>query len=175
VLGPASRGGGLAAAWWTYTDKVRRSDSELARLTAAGWIVLSTPALLPFSLVVYAFARPQATVAQRRSRALVQALEPELENDLRCTECGSVVEDLWRRCPRCSSWLEAPCSACGRWSGLELPICPWCGGDLRAEPVVRTPVAIAAIATPDRDVRRSGRRAAGGRYVTSAELAQVGR
>jgi RNA polymerase subunit RPABC4/transcription elongation factor Spt4 len=137
----------LAAAWWTYTDMARRSDSELARLTAAGWVVLSTPALLPLSLAVYALARPQVTNAQRRSRSLAETLGPEVLADDRCSTCGTAVDEAWRRCPMCSTWLDAPCADCGRWSGLELSLCPWCGADGRAEPTVLAP-AVETVTSP---------------------------
>lgn len=42
----------LAAAWWAYLDAARRTESTLAAFIAAGWIVLSTPLLLPMSLVI---------------------------------------------------------------------------------------------------------------------------
>ena len=55
----------LAAAWWAYADASRRTESTLAGYVAAGWIILSTPMLLPLSLAAYTFARPQ--VARRRA------------------------------------------------------------------------------------------------------------
>ena len=58
----------LAAAWWTYLDMSRRSDSEVVRLGAVAWVLLSTPALLVLSLPVYLLVRPQQTVAQERSQ-----------------------------------------------------------------------------------------------------------
>jgi hypothetical protein len=136
----------LAAAWWTYTDMTRRTESELARLAAAGWIVLSTPAMLPLSLPIYALARPQATVAQRRSTDLVLALRPELVLGPACPGCGFGIEDGWRRCPGCATWLEAECSACGRWSSVELEICPWCAADRAWLGDVTEPAALPAAA-----------------------------
>jgi RNA polymerase subunit RPABC4/transcription elongation factor Spt4 len=167
----------LAAAWWVYADMSRRTRSELARFGAAAWIVLSTPILLPFSLIAYTLARPQATVAQSRSRELALALTPEILAVPRCQACGTTVEDEWRRCPVCASWLQLPCAECRRWSAVELAICPWCASEERAMPQLRTrATAYARRAedrldvddaetdgrTPDRGVERSrGRRRAG--------------
>ncbi|HEV2006256.1 MAG TPA: hypothetical protein VGQ85_06530, partial [Candidatus Limnocylindrales bacterium] len=53
AIGIAGIGLWLAAAWWTYGDMARRTNSDLARYGAAAWIILSTPALLLMSLPVY--------------------------------------------------------------------------------------------------------------------------
>jgi len=58
----------LAAAWWAYADAARRTESSLAGFVAAGWIILSTPLLLPLSLAAYAFARPQVAALPRTER-----------------------------------------------------------------------------------------------------------
>jgi len=126
AIGIAGVGLWLAAAWWTYGDMARRTSSDLARFGAAAWIILSTPALLLMSLPVYLLARPQATAAQRRSRELVVALSPELFGAVRCEACGEVVDDEWRRCPSCTTWLQVACVDCGRWSATNLELCPWC-------------------------------------------------
>ncbi|HEV2006264.1 MAG TPA: hypothetical protein VGQ85_06570 [Candidatus Limnocylindrales bacterium] len=123
----------LAAAWWTYGDMARRTNSDLARYSAAAWIILSTPALLLMSLPVYLLARPQATAAQRRSRDLVVALSPELFGALRCEACGEVVDEAWRRCPSCTTWLQAACPDCDRWSATNLESCPWCASPRAVE------------------------------------------
>jgi hypothetical protein len=126
AIGAAGVGLWLAAAWWTYTDMGRRTSSEIARFTAAGWVLLSTPILLPLSLPVYLMARPQTTLAERRSRAMVEGLGPALLAAARCDGCGLEIDEAWRRCPACASWLQVACADCGRWSASELEICPWC-------------------------------------------------
>jgi len=116
----------VAAAWWTYQDMQRRSDSELAALGAVGWILVSTPLMLALALPIYLLARPQLTVAQARSGDLALALQMQLLDGTECPGCGSICDDEWHRCPTCTTWLATECAACGRWSSTRLEICPWC-------------------------------------------------
>lgn len=155
----------LAAAWWTYTDMARRSSSELARLTAVAWVLLSSPVLLPLALPAYLLARPQATVAERRAQRLFQAIEPAMA-DGRCPSCDSSVDVDWRRCPTCTAWLASACADCGEWSALDLDSCPWCAGDkARGVTTVESGQPAAAVAAEGNGTRditpafgRSGRR-----------------
>ena len=125
----------LAGAWWAYADASRRTESSLAGYVAAGWILLSTPLLLPLSLAAYAFARPQVSAADQRTKALAHELGTTAVPDA-CATCSAPVDASWVRCPACTSWLAAPCGHCGSWSDRTLEICPWCGGDTREEPFV---------------------------------------
>lgn len=133
----------LAGAWWAYADATRRAESSLAGFVAAGWIILSTPLLLPLSLAVYTFARPQVAAADRRTRSLAQELasSPELRA---CPACAERTDAAWVRCPTCSTWLATPCSDCGGWSDAMLGLCPWCGGDERDAPFVENRTDVAA-------------------------------
>ena len=132
----------LAGAWWAYADAARRTGSSLAGFVAAGWIILSTPLLLPLSLAAYAFARPQVAAADQRTRqlALELAMTPALAA---CPACAEAIEPTWLRCPSCATWLAAPCAHCGAWSEAGLEICPMCGSDTRAQPF-REPFAFYA-------------------------------
>lgn len=125
----------LVAAWWAYADATRRTESSLAGFVAAGWVILSTPFLLPLSLAVYAFARPQVPAADARTRRLAMELAMTPVR-LSCHACAAPIEDSWLRCPTCTTWLAAPCSHCGGWSEATLEICPWCGGEGRDAPYV---------------------------------------
>jgi RNA polymerase subunit RPABC4/transcription elongation factor Spt4 len=98
---------------------------------------------------VYLLARPQATAAQRRSRDLVVALSPELFDALRCEACGEMVDEEWRRCPTCASWLQVACIDCGRWSATNLEICPWCATSRVDEEVVAIDADLARTEEPD--------------------------
>jgi hypothetical protein len=128
----------VAAAWWAYTDSARRTESTLAALVVAGWIIVSTPLLVPFSLAIYSLARPQQTAADARARHLAGALVDEMEESAAggCPACGMAVEPGWLRCPRCTTWLALPCTGCGSWSDPTLGACPFCGSEDRDEPAV---------------------------------------
>jgi hypothetical protein len=125
----------LAAAWWAYSDAARRTESSLAGFVAAGWIILSSPLLLPLSLAAYTFARPQVSAADRRTRSLAAELAATPMRPA-CAVCAEPIDDAWLRCPSCTSWLASPCAHCGAWSDGSLEICPWCGGETRDQPYV---------------------------------------
>jgi hypothetical protein len=161
--------GGLwvAAAWWTYADMSRRSTMELARLTAVGWILISTPALLPLSLATYLLARPQRTVAEQRAQRLFEALAPSID-DGRCRACGERVDPEWQRCPACATWLASACATCGRVSAVELDTCPWCAADKVASPEQIGIAAERVAATSGRVAVGPGRAIAGDRPADAA-------
>jgi hypothetical protein len=156
----------LAAAWWAYTDAARRTDNTVAALLVAAWIVVSTPLLVPMSLAIYALARPQQTAAELRTRRLAAELVDQLDDSApaSCLSCGSTVEPAWLRCPSCTTWLALPCALCGGWSDRNLPACPFCGSEERAEPAVEDLEPAAASARP-RKGRRSLRPVGPGRQV----------
>jgi hypothetical protein len=135
ALGAAGIALWIAAAWWAYADATRRTESTLAGYIAAGWVILSTPLMLPLSLAVYVFARPQIAAGDRRVRTLIAELGMTAD-DQRCPTCGSDVEVAWLRCPSCANWLASPCAACSRWSDVSLELCPWCGDEEREQPAV---------------------------------------
>jgi hypothetical protein len=139
----------LAGAWWAYADASRRTESSLAGYVAAGWILLSTPLMLPLSLAAYAFARPQIPAADQRTKALAYELTAAAVAEA-CATCSTRVDPTWVRCPTCTTWLAAPCAHCGSWSDRTLEICPWCGSDAREQPVVES----LAASTPQRSRRR---------------------
>ena len=145
----------IAAAWWAYTDAARRTESTLAALIAASWVIVSTPLLVPFSLAVYSLARPQQNAADARTGHLAGALVDEIEASAAgaCQACGLEVEPGWLRCPRCATWLALPCTGCGTWSEPTLDVCPFCGSEDRDEPAV-VPLEPAAAAGRARRPRR---------------------
>jgi hypothetical protein len=147
----------VAAAWWAYTDAARRTESTLAALVVAGWIIISTPLLVPFSLAIYSLARPQLTAADGRTRNLAEALVDEMEASAAggCPACGLAVEPGWLRCPSCSTWLALPCSGCGTWSDPTLVACPFCGSEERDEATVVPPEPVAPAPSRARRPRRA--------------------
>jgi hypothetical protein len=125
----------LAAAWWAYGDASRRTESSFAALAAAGWIVISTPVMLPLALAIYRYARPGVSAADERSERLAVALA-ESGVGPSCPACNRSVQPGWRRCPACTTWLAVPCAACGEWSDPTFDICPHCAEEARSEPSV---------------------------------------
>jgi hypothetical protein len=137
----------LAASWWVYSDASRRTESELARFMAVGWMIVSTPVLLPLSLGVYTLLRPQTTLGEIRTRRLALELAPFVSEQLGCGACGAATDPGWRRCPTCTEWLQAPCAHCEGWSDIELDFCPFCGSETLDFPRVtsRAPEPVAPV------------------------------
>ncbi|NJD29217.1 MAG: zinc ribbon domain-containing protein [Chloroflexi bacterium] len=177
---------GLVALWllsalWVHGDAEHRTGSELAALVAAGWVLLSTPLLLPLSLAVYAAVRPQEPLAERRSRAITAAMIADSLVAASCGTCGSLVDPAWRRCPTCASWVAAPCAACGRWSDADLDACPWCGEGERDQPTVGEPQGlptawplVAAAAVQGAVLEGAGRARVGARQATGTRERALG-
>ena len=161
-LALASTAGALwiAAAWWAYRDASWRTGSSVLGMAAAGWIVLSSPLLLPLSLGVYVLARPQQTAAQGRSRRLVEELFAQLDatDAGACPGCDAATDPDWLRCPSCSTWLAQPCGHCGGWSARDLAVCPWCGSEERGMPTVDEQKPVAATGVRRKSGRRQTRR-----------------
>ena len=124
----------LAAAWWAYQDASRRKESALAGFAAAGWIILSTPLLLPLSLAIYSTARPQATASDDRTQNLIARLNEVAADRPTCPGCQAVVDPGWLRCPTCATWFALECDTCGEWSAAALDLCPFCGTDRESMP-----------------------------------------
>jgi len=150
----------LAGAWWAYRDATWRTGSWILGMVAAGWVILSTPLLLPLSIGVYAMTRPQLSAGEGRSRRLVEELVAQLDgaDGDACPTCAATVDPAWLRCPTCSTWMAQPCAHCGGWSDRSLEICPWCGAEERAEPAVEDLRAAAAAGISHKARRRPGRR-----------------
>jgi len=105
--------------------------------------------MLPLSLAIYAFVRPQLAAGDQRVLALLQEFGTIAAVDRHCEACGARTEAEWLRCPTCASWLATPCDTCARWSDASLELCPWCGGESRATPFVPdlVPAAVPIVAS----------------------------
>lgn len=135
----------LAGTWWAYLDISRRTSSDLARFGAMTLVLVSTPLLLPLSLMVYTLVRPQTTIAERRAVQLASDLGPAFAGRERCPACHDAVDPEWRRCPSCATWLASSCDSCGQWSEMAFDVCPWCAA-AKVDRIPSAPERIAAMA-----------------------------
>ena len=152
----------IAAAWWSWRDASRRTESMTVAFLAAAWIIVSTPMLLPLSLAVYVVARPSITAAEDRTQSLIAALSATNAAGTTCPWCDTRIDAAWVRCPTCATWLLAPCTACGEWSPADLDICPYCAHEGHAAPAVEdVPAGIPSERSRLGSRTRVGRRTAG--------------
>lgn len=147
----------LAAAWWAHADAARRTERDAAGYLAAGWILLSTPLLMPLALAIYALARPGLTASEQRGNVLAMELLATTGQGPACPGCRGPVDSRWLRCPRCTTWLAALCGACGAWSERGLEICPFCAAEVWDAP--QTIEATPALRPLGRGVQPRPRRA----------------
>lgn len=123
----------LAAVLWAFVDMRRRSTSQVAPYGAAALVILASPLLLPFAILIYRVVRPGEYRADRElSELRDRALEAEVMVT-RCPECRQVVADDWLLCPGCRQPLAHRCHACGGTVGLDWGTCAWCATELERE------------------------------------------
>lgn len=126
----------LVSAYWAYRDLQSRTSNPIAPYLAAVLIILFTPILFPFGLLLYRLIRPGETVAETNERAIAEeAMLREIETQPHCANCGRRVEADWLVCPTCRNQLRRSCPSCGRPVELDWVACAWCGADLAAPPV----------------------------------------
>jgi RNA polymerase subunit RPABC4/transcription elongation factor Spt4 len=175
----------LAAAYWAFRDMQLRSDNPVLPYLSAALIVLFTPLLFPFGVIVYRIIRPQEKIGEVYERNLAEeALLAEVETIKTCPSCNRRIHDEWIICPTCRTRLNRVCANCGRLVGLDWSLCAWCGRDFertdlaayepisvvqpeRLEPTTSTPspsLRAGSRATTPRQTPRpaSGRRSASG-------------
>ena len=125
----------LATALWAFLDMRRRTTNPLAPYGAAALVILASPVLFPFAVVVHRVLRPDEFVSERELSLLRdRALESEASLT-RCPECRRPVEDDWLICPDCRRPLAHRCHACGGTVGLDWPVCAWCAAELDGDGV----------------------------------------
>ena len=158
----------LASAYWAFRDMQLRSENPVLPYLAAALIVLFTPVLFLFGVIVYRIVRPQEKIGEVYERNLAEeALLAEVEAVKTCPACHKRIHDEWIICPNCRTRLNRVCANCGRLVGLDWSLCAWCGrdferGDIAAfEPIssgsgdLDRIAAPAARTDPDRNPRRS--------------------
>ncbi|MHB8891681.1 MAG: zinc ribbon domain-containing protein [Candidatus Limnocylindrales bacterium] len=120
----------LAAAYWAFRDMQLRSENPILPYVASALIVLFTPVLFPFGIIVYRIVRPQEKIGEIYERNLAEeALLAEVEAIHTCPACHRRINDEWIICPACRTRLNRVCANCGRLVGLDWSICAWCGKD----------------------------------------------
>jgi RNA polymerase subunit RPABC4/transcription elongation factor Spt4 len=120
----------LAAAYWAFRDMQLRSENPVLPYIAAALIVLFTPVLFVFGIVVYRIVRPQEKIGEIYERNLAEeALLAEVESVRTCSACHRRVSDEWIICPICRTRLNRVCANCSRLVGLDWSLCAWCGKD----------------------------------------------
>jgi hypothetical protein len=123
----------LAAALWVFMDMRRRSPNPVLPYASAAVVVVASPILFPFAILVHRIIRPAATVADRRLAGLRDAaLGAELDQP-HCPECRALVDPDWLLCPGCRRALAHRCDRCGRTAGLDWDVCAWCGEALATD------------------------------------------
>lgn len=119
----------LASAYWAYRDLQSRTANPIAPYLAAVFIILCTPFLFLFGILLYRLIRPQETVEEANERALAQeAMLREMQTQ-HCQTCGRRVDPVWLVCPHCSGRLRTLCPVCNRIYELDWLVCAWCGVD----------------------------------------------
>jgi RNA polymerase subunit RPABC4/transcription elongation factor Spt4 len=119
-----------ATAYWAYRDLQTRTANPIAPYLAAALIILCTPALFPFGVIIYRIVRPSVTVAESNERSLAEeAMMVEIEAQPHCANCGRQVHEDWIICPTCRNRLRRVCPNCSRLVELDWSLCAWCGKD----------------------------------------------
>ncbi len=141
----------LAAAYWAFRDMQLRTDNPVMPYVSAALIVLFTPILFPFGIVVYRILRPQEKIGEIYERNLAEeALLAEVETIRTCPTCARRVNEEWIICPTCRTRLNRVCANCGRLVGLDWSLCAWCGRDFERGDLAALEPITGGLAEPDR-------------------------
>jgi RNA polymerase subunit RPABC4/transcription elongation factor Spt4 len=120
----------LASAYWAFRDMQLRSENPVLPYLASALIVLFTPVLFLFGVIVYKIIRPHEKIGEVYERNLAEeALLAEVEAIKTCPACHKRIHDEWIICPACRTRLNRVCANCGRLVGLDWSLCAWCGKD----------------------------------------------
>lgn len=133
----------LAGAYWAFRDMQSRSENPIVPYLAAALIILFTPILFPFAIVVYRVIRPQERLGEVYERNLAEeALLAEIDAVKSCPTCHRRINDEWLICPTCRTRLHRLCPNCNRLVDIDWSLCAWCGRDFeRRDVAVPSPAA----------------------------------
>ena len=123
----------LAASLWAFVDLRRRTANPLLPYASAAAVVLASPLLFPFAVVVHRVVRPSATVAERRLSELRDAALIGDLDETRCPGCRMTTDEDWLICPSCRRPLGHRCEQCERTVRIYWDVCAWCGSALAAD------------------------------------------
>ena len=95
-----------ATAYWAYRDLQSRTTNPVAPYLAAALIILFTPLLFPFGVIVYRIIRPSETVAETNERQLAEeAMMVEIESQPHCANCSRQVGQMIQSSCTCREQL----------------------------------------------------------------------
>jgi RNA polymerase subunit RPABC4/transcription elongation factor Spt4 len=144
----------LATAYWAFRDMQQRSANAIVPYLAAAGIILFTPLLFIFAVLIYKIVRPHEKIGETWERNLAEeAMLTEVEAVHHCPTCERRIDDEWIICPSCRTRLNRVCPNCSRLVGMDWSLCAWCGRDFER----REAPAPAAIGTLDRSRDVTGR------------------
>ncbi|HWH24872.1 MAG TPA: zinc ribbon domain-containing protein [Candidatus Limnocylindria bacterium] len=132
-----------ATAYWAYRDLQSRTTNPVAPYLAAALIILFTPLLFPFGVIVYRIIRPSETVAETNERQLAEeAMMVEIESQPHCANCSRQVHEDWIICPTCRNRLRRVCPNCSRLVELDWSLCAWCGKDFERPELLQEAISV---------------------------------
>ena len=137
LVHPLARGGVLGVPGHAAAER----EPGLPYLAAA-LIILFTPVLFLFGIIVYRIVRPRED--RRGQRAQPRGGGPPRRGrvDQSCPACHRRINEEWIICPTCRTQLNRVCANCGRLVGLDWALCAWCGQRLqRADIPAYQPIA----------------------------------
>ena len=97
-------------------------------------MILASPLLFPFALLLHVVVRPRITVEEERlSRLRDAALEAELEV-AGCPACRKPVDDDWLVCPQLPGDARPSLRSMRPAVGIDWDACAWCGASFEPPP-----------------------------------------
>jgi type II secretory ATPase GspE/PulE/Tfp pilus assembly ATPase PilB-like protein/RNA polymerase subunit RPABC4/transcription elongation factor Spt4 len=105
---------------------IRTNASEAELMRAAGQSGMTT-------LLEDAIAKVEA--GRTTCEEILRVLGPQNTFELPCANCGAILEERFRFCPRCGTALQEECEACGHLLSQTWQYCPACRQPCNHDPV----------------------------------------